>query len=874
MAAACVFEAEVPLPTAWPQGTARLSIIVGLPVGGTLTRLVPAGQVARVVMRASDMPEGTKEDTLVSKLKRGRLGHKLLLDSRVAGGARVLRLLKAQQAVPRGSARAILVCSRRLEHTLPDLGGVFLAGELERFLEAIRTAIPPVAAAAAVLATLPPVPWPNAAPEEGVLAEEASDPAAAINAAAAAAAVAVGVPPATTGATAAAAATPFGLFHVASAAASATTPAAAAAAAVAATMVSSTALSRVAQAALSAAAAAAGYVPAAANTGTGGGAVTASRVGSSSGPADAAAFAAAGAGRGASTAAGTGFSFEGPQLQFAIPVTFRPTTVPTVLLSQSQKHAPFWIQYRQLSPQCRTERESYLKWAGERGRLDRLKAYRRAVEQPTLDKDSDCIFGFFGSLCVGGQCTPQDLSFSLFGNATYIAYWVGYLVARGASAGHLRNNIKVPKKVLAWMKSCIDRQQQQQQMQIQHLVLKQQQQQQQQPSLPQAQQQQLQQLTRQLQQQQQQSFTQRAVLTEVESWVASLLAQSEELGGPPTFRSVRENLPPAVEVVKWQHGVEVETLSKCDEAERMWGKDRCNRGAARALHDTCLLSLLEGYGPPPRLECVYTCIHPAYVGKVACEDSDCKTTGCRGNRLEYTDLTKTGLVVIFPHHKTEDGLEYPIQWQITSPRQLWLLLKYLGSDAHSLLTCETDCRRLFVTKTGLRMLACHLTGWWHDMEVVHQAPWVQRGLRFPPSNLRHIFITERSAAAAAVAAAAWAAATGGVSPTIAAAAAGGREGAAGLGTQAAAAEAAVEQGGSASAAGGEGGGVAQLGNAAATGSARARGVAPGPSPAAAALVMGNSVQEWSRTYDVHRTRREMQRAIDDMVAWREYMLQS
>ena len=48
--------------------------------------------------------------------------------------------------------------------------------------------------------------------------------------------------------------------------------------------------------------------------------------------------------------------------------------------------------------------------------------------------------------------------------------------------------------------------------------------------------------------------------------------------------------------------------------------------------------------------------------------------------------------------------------------------------------------------------------------------------------------------------------------------------------------------------------------------------APGPSHAGAALCMGNSVRAWERHYHLNNDVAEVQRAVDDMPAWRESML--
>lgn len=53
---------------------------------------------------------------------------------------------------------------------------------------------------------------------------------------------------------------------------------------------------------------------------------------------------------------------------------------------------------------------------------------------------------------------------------------------------------------------------------------------------------------------------------------------------------------------------------------------------------------------------------------------------------------------------------------------------------------------------------------------------------------------------------------------------------------------------------------------------RGAGAGPGPSAAAAAVVMGNSPQEWARTYDLGFRARAAQEAVNAMAEWRESML--
>lgn len=53
---------------------------------------------------------------------------------------------------------------------------------------------------------------------------------------------------------------------------------------------------------------------------------------------------------------------------------------------------------------------------------------------------------------------------------------------------------------------------------------------------------------------------------------------------------------------------------------------------------------------------------------------------------------------------------------------------------------------------------------------------------------------------------------------------------------------------------------------------RSRQRVEGPDDAAAAQVMGNSTQAWSRNYDLHFDVREAQAAVDAMQTWRQHLL--
>lgn len=73
-----------------------------------------------------------------------------------------------------------------------------------------------------------------------------------------------------------------------------------------------------------------------------------------------------------------------------------------------------------------------------------------------------------------------------------------------------------------------------------------------------------------------------------------------------------------------------------------------NSYVARLLHDACLVNTMFGYLPPIRVSCIRKLQLPSTT--LGCLDSDCRTPGCRGNRLEYKP---DGLYMNLPHHKNQ-----------------------------------------------------------------------------------------------------------------------------------------------------------------------------------------------------------------------------
>lgn len=173
---------------------------------------------------------------------------------------------------------------------------------------------------------------------------------------------------------------------------------------------------------------------------------------------------------------------------------------------------------------------------------------------------------------------------------------------------------------------------------------------------------------------------------------------------------------------------------------------RQSQGNYRMLMDATAMSLMFGHTAPPRLSCIYTCIHPAMVGQQGCKDPDCTNAMCRGNRLEWVSEGSTSsqvgnqqLQMVLQHHKT-DGTYPAITYKL--PAELnELVVEYCTGPAWMEVTRfaapELQCM-MFLTPTNRMYNSSSWGSWWDRLLANARAPFQH----FPPSKLRHIFVTE------------------------------------------------------------------------------------------------------------------------------------
>lgn len=98
------------------------------------------------------------------------------------------------------------------------------------------------------------------------------------------------------------------------------------------------------------------------------------------------------------------------------------------------------------------------------------------------------------------------------------------------------------------------------------------------------------------------------------------------------------------------------------------------------------------------------------------------------------------LLVVVPHHKnSHKWRQVPISYE--APLALVRKLLWYISVGHGLLTNQTEERLLFVRANGkLFQEANHLTTWFKVLQKFHGCI-LGGGLGLPPNQLRHIFVT-------------------------------------------------------------------------------------------------------------------------------------
>ena len=170
-----------------------------------------------------------------------------------------------------------------------------------------------------------------------------------------------------------------------------------------------------------------------------------------------------------------------------------------------------------------------------------------------------------------------------------------------------------------------------------------------------------------------------------------------------------------------------------------------NIESARCVHDACLACMSFGWLPPIRAQCLVTMLHPCCKGP--CPYRECRDKKCKGNRISLVnsvrgtsgsrEKSKFDLIrIIIMHHKTITKTHQPIMFDIKKDSDLGKILWWHIRYGHELLTLASDDYHLFVGNDGYAIP--QFTTYFKNITRRCGIPY------FPPSRMRHLFVTDWS----------------------------------------------------------------------------------------------------------------------------------
>jgi len=227
----------------------------------------------------------------------------------------------------------------------------------------------------------------------------------------------------------------------------------------------------------------------------------------------------------------------------------------------------------------------------------------------------------------------------------------------------------------------------------------------------------------------------------LETWFLTLGRQLSNLMPTP-----KKEAPPLELIFSWVDGI-------AEGARLVLGGRSLTGGQAFQVQAAIVAKLVSGREMPPcRLSIIKTIMHPSLVEDLGCQDPDCNTRGCRGNRAELVgggggggassssnSNSNLGVRIIAPHHKTEDkGRQQGPLDVILPPGQLTEFAVYWIQKGWKVATDTTgsSTSTLFMSSRGFAFNDSTFTHYWK--QLMKSAPATLP--YFPPNLARTSFV--------------------------------------------------------------------------------------------------------------------------------------
>ena len=279
-----------------------------------------------------------------------------------------------------------------------------------------------------------------------------------------------------------------------------------------------------------------------------------------------------------------------------------PTLLPEVVLLPHEMKEQYAIK----NPPSKLNREiqQFIQWSGAPVNTARTGRYVRAVQTTTTDKQPARIRAYIGYISTTYGISTADLSLDIYADPTKFARFMAYLIAREVAIGHLRGHLGLARKINVFLQSGSE-----------------------------------------------DGSPAKVHAARMEAWLQTVEAQLSAAMPP----EIKDGVPDIRHTWRWVSNFVDAVL---DQVDVEMGRDgHMSHGTAWRLQQALLAALVSGrYCPPPRIHVLTSLIHPAYNGKIPCQDRDCQRgAACMGNHLELYQRDGGESTEVAADHYAEEG---------------------------------------------------------------------------------------------------------------------------------------------------------------------------------------------------------------------------
>lgn len=269
-----------------------------------------------------------------------------------------------------------------------------------------------------------------------------------------------------------------------------------------------------------------------------------------------------------------------------------PSCLPTTVLDDDQKTAPYGIPADDVPPRLKQDLENFQKWSSQDINLTRTVQYAHGVQSATVDGHIKAIRAYAGYLTLYGGVQLEEVGINHYQDPHLFAGFVAFLRARNVTRNPMVSHVSLARKVNAFINTGVASA----------------------------------------------SSAATAAAARMEAWLKTLECQLQTA----IPMKPKTELPLAEVVLPWAVGLGTEALRAVDrevqdcESSSELRDHLMTKRTALKVQKAIVASFVTGcHTPPIRLNLITTLLHPSMAeAGMKCTDKDCRNkASCLGNRF-------------------------------------------------------------------------------------------------------------------------------------------------------------------------------------------------------------------------------------------------